>query len=34
MWKIQVNDFDCEMCPVEKEFFEDMKLVIAGFRNN
>jgi len=29
-----INEFQCETCPVEKEFFEDMRLVIAEFRNN
>ena len=29
-----INEFQCETCPVEKEFFEDMRLVIAGFRSN
>ncbi|MBA3019376.1 MAG: 2Fe-2S iron-sulfur cluster binding domain-containing protein [Desulfobacteraceae bacterium] len=29
-----INDFNCETCPVEKEFFEDMRLVVAEFRSN
>ena len=29
-----INEFQCETCPIEKEFFEDMRLVIAEFRNN
>ena len=29
-----INDFNCETCPVEKEFFEDMRLVITEFRNS
>jgi len=28
-----INEFQCETCPVEKEFLEDMKLVIAEFRS-
>ena len=29
-----INDYDCETCPIEQEFFEDMRFVIAEFRSN
>ena len=29
-----INEFQCKTCPVEKEFFEDMRLVIAEFRSS
>lgn len=28
-----INEFQCETCPVEKEFFEDMRFVVAEFRS-
>jgi formate hydrogenlyase subunit 6/NADH:ubiquinone oxidoreductase subunit I len=29
-----LNNYNCEACPIEKEFFESMRLVIAEFRRN
>jgi NADH dehydrogenase/NADH:ubiquinone oxidoreductase subunit G len=28
-----INEFQCETCSVEKEFFEDMRLIVAEFRS-
>ena len=29
-----INEFQCETCPIEQGFFEDMRLVVAEFRGN